>query len=173
MGKTALQRFSESRFAFMETGQLLTPVRSVAIKLIFADLPAKRVAVNSEHSCRTALISMRAFQSALDKTLFKFPDCFLEQNPSFHHLTDEPFQLIFHDATLRLRIKSCLRARLASPVRGQPGCETPPGIWHESPRLRRGAVRVRVASWATGSVRGSREQIVCQRKAERRQAGIG
>jgi len=105
MEKTALQRFSESRFAFMETGQLLTPVRSVAIELIFADLAAQRVAVNSEHFCRPALIPLRALQSALDKALFKFPDCFLEQNPSFYHLTDEPFQLIFHDSTLRLRIK--------------------------------------------------------------------
>src|SRR6266567_1940694 len=83
----------------------LTPVRSVAIELIFADLAAQRVAVNSEHFCRPALISLRTLQSALDKALFKFPDCFLEQNPSFYHLTDEPFQLIFHDSTLRLRIK--------------------------------------------------------------------
>ena len=78
MEKTALLCFSESRFAFVETRQLLTPVRSIAIELIFADLAAQRVAVNSEHSCCTALISLRAFQSAFDKTLFKFPDCFLE-----------------------------------------------------------------------------------------------
>jgi len=75
------------------------------VQLVFVKLAAQRVPVNSQHLCRATLVSLRALQSALDKPLLEFAYCFLKKNPSFHHLTDEPFQLIFHDSTLRLQIR--------------------------------------------------------------------
>ena len=89
---------------------------SVRIQLIHIDLPAQRVAMNAQHLGRARLISVDTIQYPFDKTLFEFADCFLKVNPAFHHLVDQPFQLIFHDCTLRLMpcVRACLGQFLSS-----------------------------------------------------------
>jgi len=74
---------------------------TVRIELVLIDLAAQGIAVNAKDSGSTGLVAIGAVQDALDKTLFEFADGFVKQNPALHHLIDEPFQLIFHDATLR------------------------------------------------------------------------
>jgi hypothetical protein len=74
---------------------------TVRSKLVLINLAAKRIAVNAENFSGTRLVAVGAIQNALDEALFKFADSFVKHNPTFHHLIDEPFQLIFHDGTLR------------------------------------------------------------------------
>ena len=74
---------------------------AVRIEFVFSDLAAQGVAVNAEDFCGAGLIAVGAIQNALDEALFEFTNSFIEQDPALHHLVDEPFQLIFHDVTLR------------------------------------------------------------------------
>ena len=74
---------------------------AVRIELVSIDLAAERVAVNAKNFGGARLISIGPVQHALDETFFELADGFVEKNPPFHHLYDEPFQLIFHDGTLR------------------------------------------------------------------------
>ena len=81
----------------------LARMRAVTVRfqLVFADLAAQRIAMNSKDFCGARLVAVGAVQHALDETFFEFPDGFVEQDPALHHLVDEPFQLILHDDTLR------------------------------------------------------------------------
>jgi len=74
---------------------------AVGIELIRIDLAAQRIAMDAKKFSRLRLIPVGAVQHAFDEALLKFADGFVEQNPALHHLVDEPFQLIFHDGTLR------------------------------------------------------------------------
>ena len=74
---------------------------AVRIKLVLIDLAAERIAVNAEDFGSARLVAVGPIQNALDEALLEFADGFVKHNPTFHHLIDEPFQLIFHDGTLR------------------------------------------------------------------------
>lgn len=74
---------------------------SVRIELVFIDLAAQGVAVNAENFGGARLIAVRAVQNTLDEALFELAHGFIKKNAAFHHLVDEPFQLVFHDGTLR------------------------------------------------------------------------
>ena len=74
---------------------------AVGVELVFIDLAAKRVPVNAKNSGGARLVAAGAVQDALDETFFEFANGFVKQNPALDHLVDEPFQLIFHDDTLR------------------------------------------------------------------------
>jgi len=50
------------------------------IEFVHADFAAEGVAVHAQHFCRAALVTLRAFQSALDKAFFKFTERFFEQD---------------------------------------------------------------------------------------------
>jgi hypothetical protein len=91
---------------------------AVRIELIFTDLAAQGIAVDAKDFRRARLVAVGAVQDALDKALFEFPDRLVKKNASLHHLIDEPFQLIFHDDTLRSEDFS-VKGRLANPVRGR------------------------------------------------------
>jgi len=91
---------------------------AIRIELIFTNLAAQGIAVDAKDFRRAGLIAVGAVQDPLDKTLFEFPDRLVKENAALHHLIDEPFQLIFHDDTLRSEDFS-VKGRLASPVRGR------------------------------------------------------
>jgi hypothetical protein len=91
---------------------------AVRIELVFTNLAAQGIAVNAEDFRGAGLIAVSTVQNTLDKTLFEFPDCLVKKYAALHHLIDEPFQLIFHDDTLRSEDFS-VEGRLASPVRGR------------------------------------------------------
>jgi hypothetical protein len=76
-------------------------VAAYVVKLVFADLAAQGVAVDSEGFRGTRLVAIAALQYAPDEFLFEFDDRFFEQNSSLDHHTDQRFQLIFHVCTLR------------------------------------------------------------------------
>jgi hypothetical protein len=86
------------------------------IKFVQIDLPAERIAVNSQQARGARLITVETLQHALDKFLFKFVYCFVEMDPAIHHKPYQRFQLLLHDSTLRTRVVRCRRipaARLA------------------------------------------------------------
>ena len=74
---------------------------AVGIELVLVDLAAECIAMNPENSGGAGLVAVGAVQDALYKTLLEFAYGFVKQNPALDHLIDEPFQLIFHDGTLR------------------------------------------------------------------------
>jgi hypothetical protein len=74
---------------------------AVGVELVLIDLAAERIAVNAKNSRGAGLVAVGAVQNALDETLFEFANGFVKQDPALDHLIDEPFQLIFHDGTLR------------------------------------------------------------------------
>jgi hypothetical protein len=74
---------------------------AVGIELVLIDLAAQSIAVDAKNLGSLGLVALGVVQNTLDETLFKFADSFIKQNPALHHLIDEPFQLIFHDDTLR------------------------------------------------------------------------
>jgi hypothetical protein len=91
---------------------------TVRIELVFPDLAAQGIAVDAKDFRGAGLIAVGAVQDPLDKALFKFPDGLVKKYATLHHLIDEPFQLIFHDGTLRSE-DSSVKGRLANPVRGR------------------------------------------------------
>ena len=58
------------------------------IQLVFAELPAERVAMNPQQMRGARLIAIDAIQHALDEALFEFADGLVEQNAALHHLAD-------------------------------------------------------------------------------------
>jgi hypothetical protein len=74
----------------------------VVIEFVFANLAAERVPMNAQHFSGATLIAQRSFERSLDKTLFELSERFFEQDSSFYHLADEPFQLVLHDFALRI-----------------------------------------------------------------------
>lgn len=73
----------------------------VMIELVLANLPAQRIAVNSQLLRGLRLVSFSSIQNALDEALLKFLDGLVKQDTLLDHLRDEAFQLIFHGDTLR------------------------------------------------------------------------
>ena len=74
---------------------------AVGVELVFVDFAAEGIAVNAQDDGGARLIAVGAFEDALDEFFFELADGFVEQNAALHHLCDKPFQLIFHDDTLR------------------------------------------------------------------------
>lgn len=58
-------------------------------EIVFADLAAERVAMNSEYLRGAALVPICAFQGSLDELLLEFRDGFLEQNAPLDHKPHE------------------------------------------------------------------------------------
>lgn len=88
---------------------------TAVFELVFSDFTAERVAVNAENSCGAALIAVGMFHGAFDEAPFKFGERFVEQNATIHHLSDERFQLIFHDSVLRVVLGAALRGQFRAP----------------------------------------------------------
>lgn len=80
----------------------LSAVTATVFEFVFVDFATQRVAVNAEKARGTALIAVGVVHGAFDEAPFKFGECFIEQNSAIHHLSDERFQLIFHDSVLRV-----------------------------------------------------------------------
>jgi hypothetical protein len=76
-------------------------VAAHAFKFVFAYFAAQRVAVDSQLFRASGLIPLAAFEHAADEFLLELADCFFEQDSSLDHHSDQRFQLIFHDCTLR------------------------------------------------------------------------
>jgi hypothetical protein len=79
---------------------------AVRIELVFINFAAQRVSVDAENFGGAGLVAVGAIQNALDETLFEFANRLIKKNSAFYHLIDEPFQLIFHDRTLRCELPS-------------------------------------------------------------------
>lgn len=71
-------------------------------KFVFLDLAAERVAVNAQKASGARLVARRMVHGAFDEAPFEFRECLIEQNSTIHHLANERFQLILHDAFLRI-----------------------------------------------------------------------
>ncbi len=85
---------------------LAIPLASVAVaayafEFVLAYFAAQRVAVNSQFFRAAGLIAFATFQHAADEFLLEFAHCLFEQDSSLDHHSDQRFQLIFHDCTLR------------------------------------------------------------------------
>src|SRR5262249_56669250 len=61
----------------------------------------RSVAVNAKKLRGARLVAVGAVQDAFDEPLLELLNGFVEKDSPLHHLIDEPFQLIFHDVTLR------------------------------------------------------------------------
>ena len=72
------------------------------IQLILVNLPAQRIAVNSQQSRRAGLIAVKTLQHALDKFFLKLIYCFVEMNSAIDHHSYQRFQLLLHRGTLRM-----------------------------------------------------------------------
>ena len=78
-------------------------VAAYAFEFVFAYFAAQRVAMDSQLFRATGLIALAAFQHTANEFLLEFTDRFFEQDSSLDHHSDQRFQLIFHDCTLRRR----------------------------------------------------------------------
>jgi len=74
---------------------------AVRIEFVLTNLAAQGIAMNAENFGCLGLVAVGAVQNTLDEALLELADGFVEQNPPLDHLIDEPFQLVFHDGTLR------------------------------------------------------------------------
>lgn len=74
---------------------------AVGVQLVLLDLPAQGITMNAQELSGARLIAVRAVQHAFDESLLEFAYGFVKVDATLHHLIDEPFQLIFHDGTLR------------------------------------------------------------------------
>lgn len=89
---------------------------AVAFKLVFFELAAERVAVDSERARGAALVAFHMIHHTLDETALEFRKRFFEQDAAFHHLPDKGFQLILHNCILRsAALGAELRALKLSP----------------------------------------------------------
>jgi len=68
------------------------------VQLVEIYFSAECVPVNSQQARGSRLIAPRPVQNPLDEFLFKFVDRLIKMNATFHHLSDQCFQLIFQDA---------------------------------------------------------------------------
>src|SRR5712691_4699795 len=75
-------------------------------ELVLTDLAAEGVAMDAENPRGAGLITVGAVEHPLDEFLFEFVDRFVKQNPAFHHLTNQAFELLSHWLTLRWQIRS-------------------------------------------------------------------
>lgn len=97
----------KSRFeVFRCVERLAIPLASVAVapyafEFVFAYFAAKSIAMDSQGFRTAGLIALAAFQHTADELFLEFTDCFFEQDSSLDHHSDQRFQLIFHDCTLR------------------------------------------------------------------------
>ena len=71
------------------------------IELVDFDFAAECVAMDTEEFGGARLIAVGALERLLDEFFLELDDGFLEKDTAFHHHSDERFQLIFHDSTLR------------------------------------------------------------------------
>jgi len=69
---------------------------AVVVQFVFADFAAKGVPVDSQSCSGSRLIAFGTIQNAFNKAFFEFAHGFVEKDTAFHHLIDEPFQLILH-----------------------------------------------------------------------------
>ena len=99
--KTAAQDRRAAVFTFLRRNSARVAPVAVGIELVRVDLTAQRIAVDAQNFGGARLVAVRTVQNALDETLLEFPNGFVKQNSPLDHLIDEPFQLIFHDGTLR------------------------------------------------------------------------
>jgi hypothetical protein len=76
-------------------------VAAHAFEFVFAYFAAQCIAVDSQLFCAARLIALAAFEHTADKLFLEFTNCFFEQDSSLDHHSDQRFQLIFHDCTLR------------------------------------------------------------------------
>ena len=77
------------------------PAVAVGIEFVRVDFAAERVPVNTKDFGSARLVAIGAVENTLDEAFFEFADGLIKQDPAFYHLIDEPFQLIFHNGTLR------------------------------------------------------------------------
>lgn len=74
---------------------------AVTVELVLFEFAAERIAVNPQSARGAALIAFHVIHYALNETALEFPERFLEQDATFHHLPDKNFQLVFHNCILR------------------------------------------------------------------------
>jgi hypothetical protein len=71
------------------------------VEMVFGDLAAQRIAVNSQDFGRATLIATGVFQNAPDEFLLELRHGFFEQNAAIDHHSDQRIQLFFHVCMLR------------------------------------------------------------------------
>ena len=69
---------------------------AVVVQFVFTNFAAEGVAVDPQSFRGARLIALGTIQNPFDKAFFEFAHRFVEKNSTFHHLIDEPFQLILH-----------------------------------------------------------------------------
>jgi hypothetical protein len=77
---------------------------AVRIEFVLVNFAPERISVDAQDLGGTRLIAVGAVQYVLDEALFEFTDRLIKEDPTLYHLIDEPFQLIFHDDTLRCKL---------------------------------------------------------------------
>jgi hypothetical protein len=77
---------------------------TVGVQLVLFDFPAECVAVNAQELRGAGLVAVCAVQHALNEPFFELSYRLVEVDSPLYHLIDEPFQLIFHDDTLRWNV---------------------------------------------------------------------
>ena len=78
---------------------------AVGVQLVDINLAAESIAVYAKDLGSARLVAIGAVQDAFDETLFEFANGFVKKNSPLDHLSDKPFQLVFHNGTLRSKIK--------------------------------------------------------------------
>jgi hypothetical protein len=83
-----LQRTAWRREGGARSPECLTTTAPDVIKLIFVNLAAESIAVDSKFLGGVAAIAPRAFQNTLDELFFEFRHSFFEQDSAFDHHVD-------------------------------------------------------------------------------------
>ena len=98
---------------------------TVTVELVFFELAAERVAMNSQSARGAALVAFHVIHDAFDETALEFGERFFKQDAAFHHLPNKGFQLILHncilrsaDAGLGCRVRIQLSTNAEGDVRG-------------------------------------------------------
>ena len=76
-------------------------VAAYALQFVLTNFAAEGVAVDPQRFRAAGLIALAAFQNTANKLFLEFTDSFFEQDSSLDHHSDQRFELIFHDCTLR------------------------------------------------------------------------
>jgi len=84
----------------------IAKIRSAAavcpvVELVLIHFAAERVAMDAQDFRGARLISVEPLEHAPDEFLLKLGDGFFEQDSALDHRSDQRFELIFHDRTLR------------------------------------------------------------------------
>jgi hypothetical protein len=77
--------------------ELKTPLRPVAVQFVLGYFPIQSITMDSQNLRGLGLVTAGFGEGVLDESLFEFIHGFIQVNPALDHLSDEGFQLLFHN----------------------------------------------------------------------------